>query len=124
MEMWEVRRRQMSKCRRCGLSPAVGTRRRVHEKYEIGEGWEYPFRLNETCTVSGEDTLGATSAGWKVLTTPTKCTPFYTSLTTSHISRGAMRVTGVSRGAGNIMRGFGAGYWAPLLRRPIIFGCA
>jgi hypothetical protein len=67
-------------------------------RYKIGEGWEYPFRLSETCTVSGEDTPETTSAGWKVLTTPTKCTPFYTSSTTSHVSRGAMQVAGVSRG--------------------------
>jgi hypothetical protein len=28
-------------------------RRRVHERYEVGEGWEYPFRLSESGTVSG-----------------------------------------------------------------------
>jgi hypothetical protein len=72
----------------------------VHERYEVGEGWEYPFRLSESGTVSGENALEATSASWKVLTTPTKCAPFYTSSTTSHVSRGAMRVAGVSRGQG------------------------
>jgi hypothetical protein len=72
----------------------------VHERYEVGEGWEYPFRLSESGTVSGKNALEATSAGRKVLTTPTKYTPFYTSLTTSHISRGAMWVAGVSRGQG------------------------
>jgi hypothetical protein len=97
MEVWEVRHRQTSECRRCGLFPAVRVRRRVHKRYKVREGWEYPFRLSGTCTVSGEDTLEATSAGWKVLTTPTKCTP---SSTTSHVSRGAIWVTGVSRGEG------------------------
>jgi hypothetical protein len=72
----------------------------VHKRYEVREGWEYPFRLSESGTVSGGNTLEATSAGWKVLITPTKCAPFYTSSTTSHVSRGAMRVTGVSRGQG------------------------
>jgi hypothetical protein len=65
MEVWEVRCQQTSECRRCGLSPAMGARRRVHERYKIGEGWEYPFRLSKACTVSGEDTLEATSAGRK-----------------------------------------------------------
>jgi hypothetical protein len=69
----------------------------VYKRYEVGEGWEYPFRLS---TVSGENTLKATSAGRKVLTTPTKCTPFYTSSTTSQVSRGSMQVSGVSRGQG------------------------
>jgi hypothetical protein len=72
----------------------------VHERYEVGEGWEYPFRLSESGTVSGGNTLEATSAGRKILTTPTKCAPFYTSSTTSHVSRGAMQVAGVSRGQG------------------------
>jgi hypothetical protein len=72
----------------------------VHERYKVREGWEYPFRLSESGTVSGGNTPKATSAGRKVLTTPTKCTPFYTSSTTSHISRGAMRVASVSRGQG------------------------
>jgi hypothetical protein len=64
-------------------------KRRVHERYEVGEGWEYPFRLSENS--KWENALEATSAGWKVLTTPTKCAPFYTSSMTSHVSRGAMR---------------------------------
>jgi hypothetical protein len=72
----------------------------VHQRYKVGEGWEYPFRLSENDTVSGVNTPEATSAGQTVLTTPTKCAPFYTPLTTSHVSRGAMRVTGVSRGQG------------------------
>jgi hypothetical protein len=72
----------------------------VHKRYEVGEGWEYPFKLSKSCTVSGGNTSEATSAGWKVLTTPTKCTPFYTSSTTSHVSRGAMWVAGVSRRQG------------------------
>jgi hypothetical protein len=72
----------------------------VHERYEVGEGWEYPFRLSESGTISGGNTLKATSAGRKVLTTPTKCAPFYTSSMTSHVSRGAMCVTGISRGEG------------------------
>jgi hypothetical protein len=28
-------------------------RRRVHERYKVGEGWEYPFRLSESGTESG-----------------------------------------------------------------------
>jgi hypothetical protein len=28
-------------------------RRRVDERYKIGEGWEYPFRLSESGTESG-----------------------------------------------------------------------
>jgi hypothetical protein len=67
----------------------------------LGGGWEYPFRLSESGTVSGGNTLEATSAGWKVLTTPTKCVPFYTSMT-SHVSRGVMQVAGVFRGQGTL----------------------
>jgi hypothetical protein len=72
--------------------------RRVHEaRYEFGGRLGVPLRLSETCTVSGEDTLEATPVGWKVLTTPTKCTPFYTSSMTSHcwsnrLSRGGLRL--------------------------------
>jgi hypothetical protein len=25
----------------------------VHERYKVGEGWEYPVRLSESGTVSG-----------------------------------------------------------------------
>jgi hypothetical protein len=30
-----------------------GVRRRVHERYKVGEGSEYSFRLSESGTVSG-----------------------------------------------------------------------
>jgi hypothetical protein len=32
----------------CGLPLAVGEEEgaREHERYEVGEGWEYPFRLS------------------------------------------------------------------------------
>ncbi|KAJ7839250.1 hypothetical protein B0H14DRAFT_2588101 [Mycena olivaceomarginata] len=81
----------------CGLPPAVNDGRRVHERYEVGEGWEYPFRLSESGTESGENAPRATSPGWELLTTPSKCAPFYTFWTTSHVSRGAMRVAGTGK---------------------------
>jgi hypothetical protein len=74
----------------------------------------------------GENTPKAISAGWKVLTTPTKCAPFYTSWTTSHVSRSAMQVAGGFRGKGRHEAFWGAymaGGWPPLSRRPIVFGC-
>jgi hypothetical protein len=43
------------------------------QAHGLGEGWEYPFRFSESGTVSGGNTLEATFAGRKVLTTPTKC---------------------------------------------------
>jgi hypothetical protein len=85
----------------CGLPPAVSEEEGAQEVRGRG-------RLGvplENGTESGGNTPKATSAGRKVLTTPTKCAPFYTSSMTSHISRGAMRVAGVSRG--DVMRRFG-----------------
>ncbi|KAJ7795535.1 hypothetical protein B0H14DRAFT_3158593 [Mycena olivaceomarginata] len=102
----------------CGLPPAVNDGRRVHEGYEVGEGWEYPFRLSVSGTESGENAPRATSAGRELLTTPLNALPF--------IPLGAMRVAGGFRAKGRheAFRGaFMAGGWPPLSRRPIVFGC-
>jgi hypothetical protein len=82
----------------------------VHERYEVGEGWEYPFRLSESYTVSGENTPEANSAGWKVLPTPTKCAPFLylndlPCFQRCHAGRRCFQ------GAGNVMRCFGVHIW-------------
>ncbi|KAJ7829925.1 hypothetical protein B0H14DRAFT_3143744 [Mycena olivaceomarginata] len=109
----------------CGLPPAVNDGRRVHERYEVGEGWEYPFRLSVSGTESGENAPRATSAGRELLTTPLNALPFI-PLYDFHVSRGAMRVAGGFRAKGRheAFRGaFMAGGWPPLSRRPIVFGC-
>jgi hypothetical protein len=90
----------------------------------LGEGWEYPFRLSENGTVSGGNTPEATSTGRKLLTTPTKFAPFYTSLTFLEVPCGSQVFPG-GRGRHEVFQGaYTAGERAPLLRRPIVFGCA
>jgi hypothetical protein len=84
----------------CGLSPAAGARRRVHKRYKIEEGWKYPFRLSKTLYSEWGGHPKSFFCRLKSTDYSTKCAPLYTSSTTSHVSRGAIQVAGVSRGQG------------------------
>ncbi|KAJ7825837.1 hypothetical protein B0H14DRAFT_2596297 [Mycena olivaceomarginata] len=38
-------------------------KRRVHERYKVGEGWEYPFRLSENSTARARSARPERSSG-------------------------------------------------------------